>query len=425
MKGLETIAAGLPPGRFPDSVVPVPRTVSYRFVAFLVCLVFLAPMTWAADWSFDPIFTFAAERTDDVFASSGAVAGSGESDVALTLDARLAMTANNPRSEVSFVYQPMHEAYQDFGDLDNTSHRVHLGWNFRPTRRNEWETNATWSRQERQRVSMDDPTLDQVALPRTRFETYSATAQWRAGLAPRSRLVLYGAVDGNRYDAGQVDGLRLADVTTTSAQVGYEFDANSLTVVGVSLFGSRIDEGFRGERDVLRLLGVYQRVTDERTIAITLGAAKTSVRDPGEDVPEGFQPDEPTEVVGSLTYQASLLRRGQLQMGLFRDVASSGGTGGTTISTGGFVSLRVPAGRWSHFSAYGHYAKRDPLSGQILAGESETMSYRVEWNGAFSSRWYLVVAGERFDQSSDEASLDRAYTIWSLGLRWSPTAPRR
>lgn len=405
--------------------VSVPPGVSRGILASVACLVFLMPMAGAADWSFDPVFTFAAERTDDVFASSGVAAGAGESDVALTLDARLALTARNPRGDLSFVYQPMHEAYQDFSSLDNTSHRVRLGWHFQPTRRSEWETTAAWSRQERQRVSLDDPTVDQVALPRTRFETYSATAQWRASLAPRSRLVLYGAVDGNRYDAGEVDGLRLADVATTSGQVGYEFDVSSLTVIGVSLFGSRIDEGFRGERDVLRLLGVYQRASDERTVAITLGAAKTSVRDPGEGVPAGFQPDEPTEVVGSLSYQASLLRRGQLQMGLFRDVASSGGTGGTTISSGGFVSLRVPAGRWSHFSAYGRYAKRDPLSGQILAGETETTSYRVEWNGAFSSRWYLVAAGERFDQSSDEASLERAYTIWSLGLRWSPTAPRR
>ena len=401
------------------------RRAFLQLLAMVTALALAAP-AGAADVSFDPVLTVSAERTDDVLASAGGAGLAGDqSDVALTLEARLALLRRTPRSEVSLIYHPFYEAYQDYGELDNTSHRLLLGWTAQLSRRSEWEASLSYSRVERQRVDFDNPAQDLVVLPRTTLDTFAATAQLRQAVSQRSRLLLYASLAGNRYDSGQTTGIALADVTTTSAQVGWEFDLSSLAVAGVSFYGSRLDEGFRGQRDVLRLLGVYRRATENSSLTLSAGVAKTTVNDPGEGIPADVQIEEPTDPVASLSLQRTFRRRGQVQIDLYRDVSSSSGTGGASLSTGGFVALRVPTGRWSSFALFSRYDRREPQQGQIVAFETRTVSYRTEWSVAFGPRWYLVTAGERFDQSSDEQLLDRNYTIWSLGLRYSPLARGR
>ncbi|MDQ7087859.1 MAG: hypothetical protein Q9Q13_08400, partial [Acidobacteriota bacterium] len=285
--------------------------------ALSVALALAAPLlpvlpARAADVSFDPVFTVSAERSDDVLASAGGAGlAANQSDVALTIEARLALLRRTPRGEISLVYHPLHEAYQDFDQLDNTSHRLLLGWTSQFSRRSEWEASLAYSRVERQRVDFDNPGQDLVVLPRTTLDTFAATAQLRQAVSRRSRLLLYGSVAGNRYDSGQTTGLPLDDVTTTSAQVGWEFDLGPLTVLGVSFYGSRLDEGFRGERDVLRLLGVYRRATENRSLTFSAGAARTLINDPGQGVPADARIDEPTDLVGSLSWQKTFRRRGQ------------------------------------------------------------------------------------------------------------------
>jgi hypothetical protein len=73
-------------------------------------------------------------------------------------------------------------------------------------------------------------------------------------------------------------------------------------------------------------------------------------------------------------------------------------------------------------------SRLDPLD--VRQALTKTYSYRGELAPALSPRWFFVVAGEHVNQSASgtgasSSLLNLSYTIWSVGVRWAPTAPQR
>lgn len=427
--------------RQPSSSLAMARTRIPVFcgVALLVLLAGLVSVH-AADWSFDPVINTGVELTDNVFSlgSSNATGSFDPEDTSYFLSVGLVWTAETPRSLFSFSYTPFVERYADFSSLDNTAHRVALTWHYQTSSRIDWDAGARWSRQQRQRVVFDDPAQDQVVLPQTEFDSLGAQLQGRFVLSERSRIVALAGLGGSSYAENEIPGedldgdgtidipgVFLEDTDNLFAQVGWETDLSPRSVAGISTYVSRIDEGRRGEYDVYRLLGVLQWGTEERVMTtFTLGGATTSVRRLADGADEALV-DEPSFMVGTLGVEGTIFARTSLRGGVFRDVMSSGGTTGTALSTGAFVSMSIPVGRWSTVGLFARYANRDPVDVEQAALETDTTALRAEWALAISSRWYLVLAGERFDQSSAQATLDGEYNVLSAGLRWTPTAARR
>ncbi len=403
-------------------------------------LAFSPAFASAADWAFEPVVNLGIEHSNNVF-SLGAPSSADDFDPADTssyLSVAFAWTATTRRSSFSFNYTPFFERYQDFSTLDNTAHRVGLIWAQQQSPRVDWETRFHWARQQRQRVIFDNPAQDQIILPQNEFDTLAASLQGRFVLSERSRVVAVVSAGATSYSEKDlppedidgdgtfdVPGVSLDDARDISLQLGWESDLSPRKVVGVSVFATRIDEDRRGEYDVYRLLGVYRWGQAEHVVTtLTLGGAQTSVRDPGwgvfsEDL------DEPSYLVGTLGIEGTIRRRTRIRGGIFRDVQASGGVTGTALTSGAFISLGMPTGRWSTLNLFARSAKRKPVRESGRSRQTDTVSFRAEWAVALSSRWFVVFAGERFDQSSDLTSLEGDFNVLSAGVRWTPASPRR
>ncbi len=388
------------------------------------CLLALAGTGLAAGsgWTIEPVLTVTGERTDNV-----RVAGtSGESDTIVTTGLLLPLRHETPRTALELSWQPAREAYRDFGALNNTTHAVRLGWRHDASRRASWTLGAAWDRRERARVRYDEVADDLVALPRTRVDTLSGRLEGRFDVGRRTRLVAGATWRDTSYDAPRATGpgglaVRLADSSDTGLSLAFETNLGRRTAFRVRWTGSRIDEGFRGEWDVQRtLVGFVLGSAERLQWTVEAGAAWTDVRDPGESGAE----DSPTWGVGTIGVRGPVGRRsGTLTAGAGIDVAGSGGTTGASRTTFGYLGWRLPVGRWSQVEVVARYAERDPLDPAYA--RTLTRSYRAAWRAAFSPRFALVLAGETINQSASGSYLAADATTWSLGIRWSPTAPRR
>ncbi len=391
-------------------------------VACCLLLVAAAGPALAGGWTIDPVLTVTGEWTDNV-----RVAGTdGESDSIVTTSLLLPLRRETPRTTLELSWQPGRETYGDYGALDNTTHTVRLGWRHAASRRSAWTLGAAWDRRERARVRYDEVADDLVALPRTRVDTLSGRLEGRFDLGVRTRLTTGATWRDTSYDVPEASGpggvpVRLADSTDTGLSLGLESDLGRRTAFRVRWRGSRIDEGFRGEWDVHRLLvGFVLGHAERLQWTLEAGAAWTDVRDPGESGAE----DSPTWGVATIGLRGPVGRRsGTITAGAGVDVAGSGGTSGAARSTFGFVGWRMPVGRWSQVELVARYAERDPMDAAYE--RTITRSYRAEWRAALSPRFALVFAGETIDQSASGAVLAADATTWSLGGRWAPTAPRR
>jgi hypothetical protein len=396
----------------------------------------LAPLAThglAADWSFEPVVDLGAEHTDNVLVSSAAPA---ESDTAWRAALTLALRGVTPRSETLLSYRPAREIYDEFSELDHTSHDAFVRWETQASRRLDLTFDAGWTRREQARVLFDAPQLDLVALPRTRFEALRGLFESELRAGRTSAFNFSARHVRNSYEQQEVPSgetsLTLGDTSSTTLGLGYDYLFSERKRLGTTLEATRIDEGFRGEVDTYRLLGVY-RWEGRRELSVTLrvGAGQTSVREPG--LGPGGEPlpdiDEQTFFVGGIDLSGPVGRRSTLTGGISRDVTGGAGVSSTAETLSGFLAWDFRLRRYSGLSVFARYTQRDTLD-RIEGGAEpfpgiDTTSYRAEWRGALSRTWRLVVAGERFDQSSDEASLEVDYTIYSASLRWAPAAGRR
>jgi hypothetical protein len=388
---------------------------------------------WAADWSFEPVVDVGVEHTDNVLARTAETA---ESDTALRAALTLALRGVSPRSETLLSYRPSHEAYDEFSELDNTSHDAFFRWETRATRRFDVGFDAGWTSREQARVLFDEPQLDLVALPRTEFEALRARLEGELRAGRHSAWNFSARQVANSYDQPEVsDGggaLVLDDTSSTTLGLGYDYLLDDRRRIGATLEATRLDEGFRGEVDTYRLLGVY-RWQGRRELSVTLraGAGQTSVREAG--VGPGGDPlpdiDEATYVVGGVDVSGPVGRRATLTGGVSRDVTGGSGVSGTVDTLSAFLAWELRLQRYSGLSLFARYAQRDALDrvddGLEPYPGVDTTSYRAEYRAALSRSWRLVVAGERFDQSSDEETLQVDYTIYSASVRWAPAAGRR
>jgi hypothetical protein len=360
--------------------------------------------------------------------------------VAYTASVTLALSATTPRSETTFSYRPFIERYDEYSQLDNTSHDLSLGWSWTASRRTEVDATVGWSQRERQRLLFDEPDLDLVALPRTRFESLRGTFGTRVRSGRHGEIRFQLRHTSSSYDdeavASDADLLRLTDSSSTGGQVSFDYLLSARKRLGLSVGADRADSGFRGELDTYRASGTYGWTgRGELTVNLRLGAAWTSVRDPGVD-PSGDplpEYDDQTALVGGIDVSGRVSRYVTLTAGVDRDITAGSGVSGAVESLSGFAACDIQLRRYSRLLLTGRYAQRDEVD-RVEAAPSadgraaDTSSFRAEWRAALSRSWQLVLSAERFDQDSDsqdEDILTVDYTIYSASVRWAPAAGRR
>lgn len=400
-----------------------------RAGALLALAVMTTTFGIGADWNFEPVVELGAEHNDDVLTTTADV--EDESDLSYTAAVTLAWRGTSPRSTTSFSYRPSYEGYSDYSELDNTAHVVSLGWEHQASRIWSWAADAIWSRQERARVFFDAPSLDLVALPRTRFDVLRGQVDATVSSGPRTALTLSMSQSRSSYDADEVDlggeVLVLDDASTTSVALSYEHALSARRRMGVMLDAARNDAGLRGEIDTYSMVGTYGWTgRNDLSVTLRLGAGTTSVRSSGFDTSGNPLPaiDEQTYMVGGIDVRGGISRRATLSAGLDRDVTSGSGVSAPSETLSGYLAYDLRVARFSRIALFGRYAQRDTLDrvdeGIEVYPSSDTTSFRAEYRAALSRTWQMVLAGERFDQSSDSETLDIAYTIYSLSLRWAP-----
>jgi hypothetical protein len=417
-----------------------------RLLATAVVAALAAAPAGAADWSFDPAVEIGAERSDNLNrAGGGAELPEGEWATAYTGSVTLALSATSPRSSTSFSYRPFFERYDEYSELDNTSHDVSFSWSWTASRRTTWDATLGWSRRERQRLLFDEPDLDQVALPRTRNDALRGAFGTSVRAGRHSDVSFRLSHTANSYDADTVTvderALRLDDSSSTNLSADFGYRLSERKSLGVVASAGRNDSGFRGEVDTYSLQGSYEWTgRSEVTVGLRLGATTTSVQDPGVDAEGDPLPayDESAALTGGIDVNGRVSRYVTLNGGVSRDVTTGTGVSGAVESLSVFAACNWQLRRYSSLRFSGRYAQRDDLdreaeaSAAVVSTAADTTSYRAEWRAAVSPSWQLVLSAERFDQSTDEV-LDTAeaelltldYTIYGLSIRWAPGEGRR
>lgn len=411
--------------------------VPVRVVTVSLAAALAAVPVAASDWSFAPAVEVGAERSDNL-RTLGSDGEPGEWGTAYTAALDLGLVRTNPRSELRFAYRPFLETFEDNSELDNTSHRVSADWSLEASRRTEWDARLSWSRRERQRLTFEDPDLDQVALPGRENDTLSGSLGTTMRTGKKTRVSLRANHVSNSYEesgAGSDPRIRLQDSRSTLLSADFGYSLSEHRSVGLALSAGRTDDGDRGELDTYQLVGSYSWTgRNDLSIDLTLGATAVSIRDTGVDAAGDPLPeyDEPVELTGSFGVDGRLSRYVTLNGGIARQVSDGVGVSGSVTSLSAFTACDVRLRRSSSLRFSARYAQRDEIRREEAAAgarpAADTTSYRAEWRAGLSESWQLVLSGERFDQSSDDSGnelLNVDYTIYGLSIRWAPETGRR
>ncbi|MBP7148512.1 MAG: hypothetical protein KBD01_13295 [Acidobacteria bacterium] len=437
-------------------------------IAVAIAAVGFAP---AAEWDFDPVLTVFTEYNDNVNLTDTQVddlsSDTDDSDQITSGVLRLPLTARTPRTTFGLTYEPRYEKYHDsdHSQFDNSEHYVSARWYHRASTQWDWNMSGSWARRDRQRPSFDEPNIDLVIVPRTRFTTVNGYFGFAWMPSPRHRFTLtpswrstdYESLllrfvdragdptdnepDGTIDDADDTNGdgvlttadrvILFDDAVEESVEAAWEYLSGPITGWRVSYRGSHIDENDFGERNIHRgLVGYRHGSVEVWQIEINVGAG--IVDEVRRAQPELFslRPDEfaafeeaplenETEWIADLTMTGKVGARGSLTMGVSHDVSGSSGVSGASETYGGFLGLAVATGRWSYLQVATRYAHRNALEDD---SSSSTTAVRAEWSAALGPHWAVVFSGERLSQSADTSVLEGAFTVLSAGLRWSPTA---
>ncbi len=397
-------------------------------VAGLAALMLTAGPALAAAWRFEPVIDLRGERTDNVRLDDPRIAP-GQSATILRTGVLLRVERETGRSAFTLSWRPVRETYDGYAQFDNTAHSAGIGWRWDASRRASWSLAGSWSRTERTRVSLDEGAelLDVIDVGVVRTTSWSARLQGLLTARPRHRFVVAADTFGTSYDADAAGVSALDDASSVGAELAWETDFGPRTVGGLSARVARIDEGRRGEYDTRSLLLGFRWGSVERLqVTIAAGATATDVRDPGVFT----SLDVPTSGTGRIVLARRIGARSALSAGVSRDVTSSRGIGGLSVNDRAFLRFSRQFGVRHTVAATVNWTDRKPVEDDPLTGVDRglrTAGYRLEWAVRLGSRWSIVASGDRIDQSANTAGavpeIDR--TLWGLGLRWAPLAPRR
>lgn len=393
----------------------------------LVCAIGVATVAHAAEWRFEPVVSFNAQDNSNVFL----VDGEPQSDKLASVAVDLAASRRTERATLTLSYAPEREQYQDFSELNNTSHALRVGADWRFTQRSSWNSSFSWVRRERATLSFSDTAQDLVALPRTQYDTLAASLSGTAEQTQRLRWFWGAAINSTRYADETVPtpagALPLSDSQDIGFRAGLEGDLSATSRLRGEVRVNRIDEYERGERDVRRVSAGWTFGRIERVqVDISAGAAFSKLRDPGELV--DVQETSATDTVGSVTLRSGVGTRSVITAGIGRDVTNTLGVAGASLTDSANVGYQLTVGRYSELNVGVRYGDRTPLNDSESLSRTKTKAYRAEYRAAFNAHWALVVAAEKVDQSSPASSSVTStdtvpaidYQIFSLGLRWSP-----
>lgn len=390
-------------------------------------------------WRFEPTVALSfQDNSNAVLASDGSV--SGRSGV---LAVELGVTREGQRDRFFASYIPAHEAFQskelpggsDINQFDNTSHQLHLGYSRQWSQTASWDTSVSFGKYERAQISTDTVSSDVVFLPRVASTTAALHVGGRVALSARGRVNWNLDASGTNYGADVIPAvtvggqdLFLVDSRDYGIGGGWETDLSESSQLRFDGRVNRIDEGFRGEREVRRALAGWSLGNEERVrLDLTGGIARTVVKQAGRPSPTAtveLADDGGSDVVADLALRGRVWRRGDLTVGVNRDVTDTAGTAGAAVTTAAYVTLLQPIRQFSQVTLSSRYASRSPQN-SLTGVDTKSKAYRAEYRAAFGPHWALVVAGEKVDQSADvEGPLTVDYRILSLGVRWAPLARR-
>jgi len=374
----------------------------------------------AAEWRFDPVVTLSLQHASNPRRT--AVNPGGDSSG--TLDAELRLSRRTPRDLFTVAYEPTIERFSDQTDLDNTAHNASFAYTRTASRLFAWGASGGWRRADRQRVDLGAATPEGtlLSLPHTRETSWSGRLDGAWTTSPLTTLSATLDVLKRRNElldapAGEPD---TNDGRTVDLRVGWRRSLSPLSALRIDYRSSRIDEGTFGSSDVHRgYVGYAYGATDRLTLTFQLGAATSKPR----DVSLGAADDRKTRLVGGVVAEGAVGRRSRVYASVSRDVAGSGGVLGSGVDDSATLAYALPIGRFSSFDVGGGYTrfKTDALV-EGATPSTRAWSGRAQYRLGFSARWGIVLAAERFDQSSDLTELAYADTRWSVGLRWSPLA---
>jgi hypothetical protein len=368
----------------------------------------------AGDWKFDPVLTLNYQRNDSPLYLA---APDAQSETSWLASAELMLTRETPRGGTELLWIPSYERNTNLAEFNHVDHFVRLGWSLTPA-----------VRTSRLRLDFENPSPAQIAVPQARVTTIRAGLGAEFNSSPKNRWSFEGNFNDTSYGtvgAAPPDApAPPADANQFGLGVSWDRQVSQLTALGLEYGARRIDEGVYGSWDVHGLLGEWRRGAAERLLlTVRLGAAKTFV----VEAPVVGTADEQTSMIGNVSLEGPVSRRGDLAGGARYVYSGSGGVQGAVVDQTLFASWTQRTVRLSELRLLGRCSWLDPITEDPTLARTRTRSFRGEWALAFSPRWFAVVSAEILDQTTDGADpdLDRSYTILGAGARWAPLARER
>lgn len=383
----------------------------------------------AADWYFDPVITASIAHNTNATSSA-----TNQGDDLATGDFRLTLTGATPRTKTVFLLEPVIERYRDNTALNNISAVTGMTWTHDASTLTHWNGSLGWNHWERVRLLLDNPQSNQTT-PRAKYDNFGGNFGGNFTLTPRSRADFGVAAHHTKYSNTfvNIEGT-LYEVEPTNqydAFIGLMHSFTPLTSMRLELRGSRLDEGLYGKHDIGRAILSWTHGAVERwQLRIAAGGAQDKTKEAGTLGMTG----NPSEAVGSITLSARVGLRGDLTAGVNRDISGTGGTLGDARVDSAYLGWRQPVGVNSSIALIANASRFTPYSEALGGRKTDTNAFQGEWAIAFNPQWYLVIAAQHVDTTSDfvvfkvgdvyETPLGTKvkYNLLQVGMRWAPTA---
>lgn len=388
-------------------------------VAVLALVACLPEPASAQRTTFRPVITLGAFYIDNVFYVDPEEAGGRDtSSTGVLVSVALPLDVKMKRSELSLVYVPRFESFSDFSDLDNLSHRLYLGLNYRPNARRGL---VLTSRYVSSADQADPESVEESPLFLTRrVRRDGGTVDLAFTQQLRSRFGLRMGLGASSWSFEEISGVRqgppgsqIEDRTDLGASFGLARSFKRGHSLGFSYRYRRFDLDVSGQQDVHGLSLTYGVEIGERSqTSFSMGCFWR----------EGEESGSNCNLQGTLRLDRTI---GRLWLSLAATHVPSSGDVGLGTSTNSVVALSLGGDQltWWNWGLWTRYARRDPDNpGQP---KLDTVSVGGSIGRSFSRVVGLRLTGSFADQTSDTGAQEGSYYRVGIGVVLHPLGRAR
>jgi hypothetical protein len=366
----------------------------------------------AAEVDFIPRLVFTVERDGNVAITGEGPERESLSDEMASLSLDLSLAVNTNQTRFLFAYRPEREAYNEFSDLDNTSHRVSLSAEHDISRRSNFSVELDAARSDRQTLDLDGVADPRTLVPRTTIDAVAAATGGRVQTGRRAFFTW--GLGGGIVRLDDRPGVEFEDSDLVEATLGFGLQASRQSSYSLEYEFQNFSFETIETTDVHSVRFVNERRFGQHvTMALRLGALRAEL-DGG---------DSDTDPYFDLMVSRTIPRGSTYTFGLRQEASAGTGLAGVTRDRGAYLSWGRLLGSKLDAEILAGYWQREGLAlGEAEDPETETLGTTVSLTWSFSPAVSLGLFHAFIDQNESDGTadfLDTSYHSGGIRLTWT------